>query len=202
METSSTDSRQTNRVPVMFWLTLVRGMMAITIGLALVLQREMTRPFLITCMGMFWLMSGLMSIRWGLSGERARGLPLLSGIVGVLAGVAALGRRFRPLEGTISETLAISVLGIGMLLTGLMHIVGGFRTGEDAARQRSLASVVLGFFEVVMGGMLVLAPLRQGTGVFLGASIWAMTAGVILIGDAFRLRSKANKMASSNAVEQ
>ena len=92
----------------------------------------------------------------------------------------------------------MSVLGFGVLLTGLMHIGGGFRTGEDAARQRSLASVILGFFEIVMGGMLLLAPLHQGTAVFLGASIWAMTAGVILIGDAFRLRSKAKRMVSSN----
>jgi uncharacterized membrane protein HdeD (DUF308 family) len=175
---------------VVFWVTLVRGLLAITLGLALLIQPVEVHSFLITSMGMFWLVSGAMSIRWGLSGRRARGLPLLAGIVGVLAGLAAISRRFQPLDAVVSEALAITVLGVAILLTGVMHMLGGFRTGQDANRQLSRLSILLGLFEVVLGGALVLEPLDQGMIIYLGASTWALIGGIILIGDALRLRSR------------
>jgi uncharacterized membrane protein HdeD (DUF308 family) len=189
-ESSKKSVKQTNNLQIMFWVTLLRGFMAITLGLALWIQPQKLRPFLITSMGMFWLVSGVMSIRWGLSGKRARGMPLLAGIVGVLAGLAALSRRFDLLDTLVSDVLVITVLGTAILLTGLMHMLGGFRTGEEASRERSWTSFLMGLFEFIMGAMLILEPMRQGTLIYLGVSIWAMIGGVILIGDALRLRSR------------
>ncbi|MCJ7658597.1 MAG: DUF308 domain-containing protein [Anaerolineales bacterium] len=192
-ESSKKSVKQTNNLQIMFWVTLLRGFMAITLGLALWIQPQKLRPFLITSMGMFWLVSGVMSIRWGLSGKRARGMPLLAGIVGVLAGLAALSRRFELLDTLVSDVLVITVLGIAILLTGLMHMLGGFRTGEEASREWSWTSFLMGLFEFIMGAMLILEPMRQGTLIYLGVSIWAMIGGVILIGDALRLRSRVRK---------
>jgi uncharacterized membrane protein HdeD (DUF308 family) len=195
-ETSNSGSRRSSNAQVVFWVTLVRGILAITLGLALLIQPVKARPFLITSMGIFWLVSGVMSIRWGLSGRRARGMPLLAGIVGVLAGLAAISRRFELLDGVFSDTLAITVLGVAILLTGLMHMLGGFRTGQDATRQLSRLSILLGLFEVVLGVALVLEPLDQGMIIYVGASIWAMVGGTILVGDALRLRSRARTASS------
>jgi uncharacterized membrane protein HdeD (DUF308 family) len=180
----------------MFWVTLMRGILAMTLGVALLIQPDKVRAFLITSMGIFWLVSGVMSIRWGLSGRRARGMPLLAGVVGVLAGLAAISRRFELLDAVFSDTLAITILGIAILLTGLMHMLGGFRTAEDATRQLSRLSILLGLFEVVLGLALVVQPLDQGLIIYLGASIWAMVGGTILIGDALRLRSRARAASS------
>ena len=188
-ESSKKGDKQTNNLQIMFWVTLLRGFMAITLGLALWIQPQKLRPFLITSMGMFWLVSGLMSIRWGLSGKRARGMPLLAGIVGVLAGLAALSRRFELLDNLFSDVLVITVLGIAILLTGLMHMLGGFRTGEEASREWSWTSFLMGIFEFILGAKLIIEPMRQGTLIYLGVSIWAIIGGVILIGDALRLRS-------------
>jgi uncharacterized membrane protein HdeD (DUF308 family) len=196
-ESSKKGDKQTNNLQIMFWVTLLRGLMAITLGLALWIQPQKLRPFLITSMGMFWLVSGVMSIRWGLSGKRTRGLPLLAGIVGVLAGLVALSRRFELLDALVSDVLAITVLGIAILLTGLMHMIGGFRTGEDASRERSWTSFLMGLFEFIMGGMLILEPMRQGTLIYIGVSIWAIIGGVILIGDALRLRSRVRGIRAS-----
>ena len=188
-ESSKKGDKQTNNLQIMFWVTLLRGLMAITLGLALWIQPQKLRPFLITSMGMFWLVSGVMSIRWGLSGKRARGMPLLAGIVGVLAGLAALSRRFELLDNLFSDVLVITVLGIAILLTGLMHMLGGFRTGEEASREWSWTSFLMGIFEFILGAKLIIEPMRQGTLIYLGVSIWAIIGGVILIGDALRLRS-------------
>lgn len=61
-----------------FWITVVRGMLAISLGIALVFQPDKARPGLVSFMGMFWLFSGIVSLRWGVHGERARGLSLLA----------------------------------------------------------------------------------------------------------------------------
>ncbi len=196
-ETPDSGGRQSSSVSVIFWVTLVRGTLAITLGLALLIQPDKARPLLISFMGMFWLVSGVMSIRWGLSGERARGLPLLAGIVGVLAGLAATLRRWQPVAGLTSESVAITVLGVAILLAGLLHVVGGFRTGQDSERQWSWTSFFLGLFEVIMGGLLIVEPLDPGRIVYLAASIWALIGGFILFGDALRLRAKAKEAALS-----
>ncbi len=199
MTTGTTDSgnRQSSSDQVMFWVTLMRGILAVTLGVALLIQPDKVRAFLITSMGIFWLVGGVMSIRWGLTGRRARGLPLLAGVVGVLAGIMAISRRFLQLDSLVSETLIITILGVAILLTGVMHLIGGFRTGEDASRQWSWMSFILGLFEFVLGAALIMEPLDQGLVIYFGASIWAMLGGLILFGDALRLRSKARRAASS-----
>lgn len=195
-ETLNSGGRRSSSDQVVFWVTLVRGIMAISLGLALLIRPVKVHSFLITSMGIFWLVSGVMSIRWGLSGQQARGLPLLAGIVGVLAGLAAISRRFELLDGVFSETVAITVLGGAILLTGLMHVIGGFRTGQDAARKLSRLSILLGLFEFVLGVALVLQPLDQGLVIYVGASIWALIGGTILVGDALRLRSRMHVASS------
>jgi uncharacterized membrane protein HdeD (DUF308 family) len=175
-----------------FWITLVRGMLAVTLGVALLFWPDRARPMLVSFMGMFWLVSGIVSLRWGVHGERAKGLSLLAGAVGVLAGVGMLSRRFT--QGMAGEDVLLSVAGLIIMLTGALHIFGGFRTGpEDThlfsqTRKWSWTAFLLGLFEIVLGLMLVVEPLGRGPEVYFAASVWALVGGVILIGDALRIR--------------
>jgi uncharacterized membrane protein HdeD (DUF308 family) len=167
-------------------------MLAITLGIALFFQPDKTRPFLVSFMVMFWLVSGVISLRWGVHGERAKGLSLLAGGLGVLGGLWMLSWRFE--TGFVGEDVLISILGLIILLTGLMHIIGGFRTGPEDSnlfsenRQWSWTACFLGLFEIVLGAMLVVEPMGRGPIIYTIASIWALVGGVILIGDALRLR--------------
>jgi uncharacterized membrane protein HdeD (DUF308 family) len=175
-----------------FWITLIRGMLAVTLGVALLFWPDKARPILVNFMGMFWLVSGIVSLRWGVHGERAKGLSLLAGAIGILAGVGMLSRRFT--IGMVGEDVLISVVGLIILLTGLMHIFGGFRTGPvethllSANRRWSWTAFLLGIFEIVLGLMLVIEPMGRGPEIYFAASVWALVGGIILIGDALRLR--------------
>ncbi len=175
-----------------FWITLLRGMLAVALGVALFFQPDKARPMLVSYMGMFWLVSGIVSLRWGVHGERARGLSLLAGAIGVLAGIGMLTRRWT--IGVENEEILLMTVGLVILLTGLMHIFGGFRTGPEEThllgkkRKWSWTSFLLGLFEIVLGLMLVISPLEHGSVVHFSVSIWALVAGAILIGDAVRLR--------------
>jgi uncharacterized membrane protein HdeD (DUF308 family) len=175
-----------------FWITLIRGILAVTLGVALLFWPDRARPILVNFMGMFWLVSGIVSLRWGVHGERARGLSLLAGAIGVLAGVGMLSRRFT--QGMVGEDVLISVVGLIILLTGLLHIFGGFRTGPAEThllspnRKWSWTAFLLGLFEMVLGLMLVVEPMGRGPLVYFAASVWALVGGVILLGDAARQR--------------
>lgn len=164
-----------------FWITLMRGILAVALGVALVFQSDKARPILGNFMGMFWLVSGIMSLRWGLQGERARGLPLLAGVIGVLAGLGMLARNL--VGGLAAEAIIISILGLIILLTGVIHIAGGFTQGQgftsqgggrfrEKLRKWPWTAVALGIFEIILGLLLIINPLEQGEGVYNAASIW------------------------------
>jgi len=179
-----------------FWIPLIRGLLAISLGVALVFQPDKTRPMLANFMGMFWLASGIVSLRWGVHGERARGLPLLAGVVGVLAGMSMLGRGFA--RSWVTDDILFSLLGLIIFLTGLMHLFGGFRSGDGATQKRSWTSIALGVFEVVLGVMLVVEPMGRSVAFYTAAGVWALVGGVILIGDALRAR-RAGEGEEANA---
>jgi len=171
---------------VVFGITLFRGMMATTLGLALLFLPDKTLPVLANFMGMFWLASGVISLRWGASGERAHGWALLAGVIGVLAGITMLSAPL--LERWVAQDVMLSLLGVIILLTGILHAFGGFRIGEGEHRKWSTTSLALGVFEVILGLMLIVEPLGRSDFFYLVVSVWALVGGFILIGDALRLR--------------
>lgn len=173
---------------VKFWITLVRGIFAILLGLGLLIQPDKASPALANFMGIYWMLSGFISLRWGAIGERPRPLARLAGAIGILAGLFTLGRKMIGIM--ISEAILISLLGVVILLTGLLHAIGGFRTDEDV-RQWSWSSFTLGFFEIILGIPLILSPLEPGRLVYWAASIWAFIGGAIIIAEALYLRRQA-----------
>ena len=181
----------TDRLNLMFWTTLLRGILAALLGVLLLFQPEKTTPFLISFMGMFWLLSGLLSIRWATSARKVKPLSLIAGVIAVVAGLSALLNRFRPFGYALDEVLIITILGSLLILTGLMHIVGGFRIGEREERTRTVASVLLGVFETFMGLLLIIKPLERGQLIYYLAAIWALLGGFILLGDALLLRKSS-----------
>ena len=139
-------------------------------------------------MGMFWLASGIISLRWGASGERARGWAVLAGAFGVLAGIAMLSRSYT--TSLIAEVWLMTLMGVIITLTGILHAFGGFRVGEGEHRKMSVTGLLLGLFEIILGVILILEPLERGPILNLAASIWALVGGFILISDALRQRRR------------
>ena len=116
----------------------------------------------------------------------SRGLALLAGVVGVLAGIGMLGRGLA--SNLIAEDVVISIVGLVIMLTGLLHMFGGFKQDQPESRRWSLTAFLLGIFEIILGVVLVISPLERGPVIYLAASVWALLGGLILIGDALRVR--------------
>ena len=170
-----------------FWITLARSALATALGLALILEPAKTRPFLINFIGVFWLVAGLMSLRWGASGERARRTSIVVGIVGIVAGVLVLGRFL--LIQLVGETPVVLLLGGVVILTGVVHIFEGFRTGPSHQRQRSWTSTLLGVFEIVLGIVVLVWRDDFGPIFYVLVTIWAFVAAFVLLREALRRRT-------------
>jgi uncharacterized membrane protein HdeD (DUF308 family) len=110
---------------------------------------------------------------------------LLAGVIGVFAGIATLSRGY--LGGVIARDVMLSVLGVVILLTGILHAFGGFQVGDDKHRKISPSSLILGLFEMVLGLLLIVQPLGRSNFFYFVVSIWAFVGGFILLSDAVRL---------------
>jgi uncharacterized membrane protein HdeD (DUF308 family) len=140
------------------WITLLSSLFAISLGLALAFNSNMARPILGNFLRFYWVSAGIISVRWGASGERAGKLTIFMRVIGILVGLAVVSRKVT--STLFDEALVIAILGAIIVLTGLLHIILGFRPQER--RHRRWTSGLLGVFEVILGLMLFLEPMERG----------------------------------------
>jgi uncharacterized membrane protein HdeD (DUF308 family) len=182
-----------SRLGVLFGITLVRGCLVIILGLSLIFIPEKTKGMLFNFMGMFWLMAGIVSVRQEFH-NRGHRLLLAAGFIGVLAGIAVVTRNLT--RHYVDEFWVMELLGAVILLTGILHILGGFQIGGRSMHGRTTLSIILGVFEVIFGGALMIfqggpSPILYGI-----AIIWALLGGILLLTDALR-QYRASKSAGS-----
>jgi uncharacterized membrane protein HdeD (DUF308 family) len=91
-------------------------------------------------------------------------------------------------DDVVAQSVLFSLFGILIMLTGL--VLGGFTTGDELERQRSRSSILLGMMEIALGLFFLLGSLENSRAAYWAAGIWALTGGVILIGDARLLRRR------------
>ena len=98
----------------LWWLNIVRGAAALAIGIGLLLPFELImkadqlQGILFQFIGIYLLVSGIMSLSWGLSNRRRLGIWLLAGALGLFGGIAFLLRSV--LEGHLSNTVTSAVI--------------------------------------------------------------------------------------------
>ena len=111
------------------WITVVRGVMAIVLGLGLAFSGDRAPAALVTFMGVYWMLNGLVTFQWGLLVEGPRRwVPLTAGAIGVVTGAVVL-----LVNG--ETTFLLAILGIVIVLTGVVHILGGFELADVSGRR-------------------------------------------------------------------
>jgi uncharacterized membrane protein HdeD (DUF308 family) len=178
-----------------WWITFARGLLVLVLGVAL-LAGANTRTNVATFFGVYWILTGVLAIRWALSPNRERipVLVLVSGIVGLTTGVVVLARSL--FQSLLSTELAIDLIGVTAVLVGILRIGRGFRTEPLLHRRWAWDSVMLGTFEVVLGVSLLAG--AAGSSWMLDAiTAWAIGSGFVLTLDALQLRRVARAGASA-----
>ena len=184
---SESKTTDTNGSPGKFWwLSLIRGIVALLLGIALLLIPVSGKHLLVRYMGIFWLVSGASSLRWGLHGARATRLWLLAGIVGVLGGLVLIFHQ--GLANYVELDKLLQLFALVAILTGLLHILGGYRIRQEHGRQWAWGGFFLGLVQIIMGVLILSSPQEVPPGLVYVAIIWALIGGIGFINDAIKLR--------------
>lgn len=114
---------------VPWWVVLLEGIFALLIGLFLVAAPGMTSVFLVTVLGFYFLIRGVIDIVQIFTGNTgiAWGWLLFGGIVGIIAGLAVLRH---PLYATVlTGSILVILVATAALVKGIVGVVLAFMGG-------------------------------------------------------------------------
>lgn len=171
-----------------FYLFLVRGGMALALGVALLVAGS-SGPRLVTFVGVYWIVAAVITLRWVGAHHVVRGrrLGLLAGATGLAAGVAVALRE--PLAGLVGEELLLDLLGLSAVATGLLRLFGRFHDDQLAVeRPRRRYRVVAGSLDVLLGVALLVTDVHSAADVRIALGVWGLATGTLLLMDALVLR--------------
>jgi uncharacterized membrane protein HdeD (DUF308 family) len=163
-----------------WWIFLLQGLAGIILGFMLITEPGATMVALTTVLGFYWLIMGVLAL---VEVFVDRSTPwiwsLLSGIVGILAGLFVLRH---PLIATLTvPTVLVIILGVQGLVMGVLEIIGGFQGG-------GIGRFILGAINVLVGLLLLGSPIAAALAVPLVFGVLLLIQGVGLVVLAFRVR--------------
>lgn len=164
-----------------WWVFLLQGIAGILLGLMLLTAPAATLVTLVTFLGFYWIVSGVLSL---VQMFVDRSVPwiwsLLIGLVSVAAGVLVVKH---PLVAALTvPTLIVLVFGIEGIVIGILELIGGFSGG-------GAGSFIRGIFNLLIGILLLSAPMAAALAVPLVFGVLLIVQGGALIALAFRVRS-------------
>jgi uncharacterized membrane protein HdeD (DUF308 family) len=179
--TAATATAPASQQSNVWWLFLLQGIAAIILGLMLLTAPGATLLVMVTFLGFFWLIEGILSL---VHVFVDRSIPwiwsLLVGIIGIAAGILVVRH---PLLAAITvPTVLVIILGVQGLIMGVFEIIGGF-TGGGAG------SFFLGVINLLIGLLLLSSPMTAALAVPFVFGVLLLIEGVALIVWAFRKRA-------------
>lgn len=162
-----------------WWAVLVQGIFALIIGLLLLTHPVTTTLVIVQFVGMFWLVTGIMSIVSIFADRTMWGLNLINGILGIIAGLAVLQH---PLWSTILlPTILVIFIGVNGIIIGLINLFGAFK-GDG------IATAILGILSIIFGSFLLSSPFTAVLILPWVYGIFGVTGGILSIVFAFQKR--------------
>jgi uncharacterized membrane protein HdeD (DUF308 family) len=164
-----------------WWLFLLQGIAAILLGLMVLTAPGATLLALTTFLGFYLLITGTLALVRVFADRSTPWLwSLLSGIVGILAGVFVLNH---PLLAAVTvPALLIIILGFEALSMGVFEIIRGFQGG-------GVGAFILGVINALIGLLLLGRPMVAALAVPFVFAMLLLIEGVGLLIWALRARA-------------
>jgi len=131
-------------------MILIKGIIAIIIGLLFLLSPGMTILVAIQLLGIYWLVGGVLSIVNIFVDRSLWGWKLFGGLIGILAGLSVIQH---PLWSAIFlPKVLVVILGIQGIIYGIVYII-------EAIRGLGRGTAILGGVSILFGIILLSSPL-------------------------------------------
>lgn len=166
-------------VEVPWWLVLLQGIAALVLGVLFITKPGMTTLVVVQIVGIYWFMGGIFGIVSIFIDKSMWGWKLLSGILGILAGIMIIQH---PLWTTVLvPTVLVIIFGVQGLIIGVVQLFQAFKGG-------GLGVGVLGALSIIFGLVLLGSPVLGATVLPWVFGIFGIAGGIAAIFAAFRLK--------------
>lgn len=157
------------------WMLGVRGVLAILFGFILWAWPAMSLRVLILVFGIFVIAAGVFAILAGLRTEDTQGrwVRIIEGVLAILAGMVALA------WPAITAVALLFLIAIWAIVTGVVEILGAFRTGGAGGMEWLL--ILSGVVSIIFGILLFVWPHLGLLALIWLIGIYAVIYGVILL---------------------
>jgi uncharacterized membrane protein HdeD (DUF308 family) len=168
-----------------WWLVLLRGIAAVLFGVLALAWPGLTLLTLILLYGAYALADGVIAIIAAITGNAPAGRWWLA-IVGILG--IAVGALTFMLPGITALILLFTIAGWAVAI-GVLQIIGAIRLRKEIDNEWFL--ILSGVVSVLFGLAVVLRPGAGALALVWVIGTYAIIAGVLYIGLAFRLKKHA-----------
>jgi len=173
-------------IRAIWWLTLIRGILLILIGIVALFNPAMTLVALAQVIGFYLILEGCLAIWAGISGQTSsRVWTIIRGLLLILAGVFVVAHPV--IMAAINATILIYLLAIAFLISGVTEIYVAIRDRKQIEGEGWL--ILGGVLSIIFAFVLIVAPLAAATMFVRILGVFAIIAGITLIATAFRLRN-------------
>jgi uncharacterized membrane protein HdeD (DUF308 family) len=160
---------------------LIQGIATLLIGIFLLTDPVLTSRMIVFYIGIYWLVTGVLSLVRIFTDRGNTVWKLISGIIGILAGW------FLVSNITDGATLvfgiaAVIILGVQGIIMGIFGLVESFQGA-------GWGPGIIGVISIIIGLMLLGSPLGYALVLPWVIGIFAIVGGIFTIFFAFRLRS-------------
>jgi len=173
-----------------WWVMLLRGILAIILGLFAFFKPACMIIGLVQLMGLFFLLDGVLLILGAITGFTggSRWLALLGGIFYMLAGIAIFSSPL--LSALVTEAFVIYLMAFFVLITGIMRIATAIRLWKTSEHKWLL--LVEGIIGIVFAIILIESPIVSAVVLMRIVGVIAVMLAISMIILAFGLRKLAH----------
>jgi uncharacterized membrane protein HdeD (DUF308 family) len=171
-----------------WWAIILRGVLGIAFGAFAILLPAAAFAVIILVFGAYALVDGAFNIvaaLRGARGEREWWALLLSGMVGVLAGLAAFA------APALTALVMLYVIAGWAILTGVLEITAAVRLRRQLTGEALM--MLSGGLSIAFGVLVMVAPMAGALAVVLLIGAYAFSSGVVLVALGVRLRRAARR---------
>lgn len=162
-------------------LVVLRGVAAVLFGIVAIAWPEITVLALALLWGIYALLDGITSVAMGIGRGTDRAYPIVLGVLGIAAGVVALG------WPEITVIVLLVVIAVWAIIAGAVQIAAAIRLRKVIRDEWFLA--ISGVVALVLGLLLIVQPAEGAIALVIAIATFALAWGLVLIVLGFRLRS-------------
>ena len=169
-----------------WWISVLRGCLALLLGVGALISGA-SQPVLVNYIGVYWLLSGILTTRWavGVRWRAGARLGLAAGVLAIGTGLLLLARH--ALDHVLNPQVLISVVALTTVATGCLRLLGAFEVEERTGHRWTIGGIILGSVEVGLGAMLFLARDAHAPAVRITIGVWGLVAGILLLVQGVRM---------------